>query len=253
MVAAVSSKLVSLDSPDVHSASAEYAGRFSGSVGAWMLRVQWAALKQLITVPAPGPVLDVGGGHGQLALPLARVGYNVTVLASTAAAAEMLHRSMAGAPQEEQSRITIRYGSLDTRESVVRGEFPLVVSFRILSHMEDWRSFLAGLSQSCSRQVIVDYPSRRSVNYLADAMFAMKKRVEGNTRSFTVFNDREVSELLVANDLRQVSSVRQFSVPMAIHRALHSSGMSATLEGLASSLGLTRLVGSPVVLSGVKR
>ena len=53
--------------PDVETASDDYAARFAGPVGAWMLQVQERAVLELIA-PWPGAsVLDVGGGHAQLA------------------------------------------------------------------------------------------------------------------------------------------------------------------------------------------
>ena len=43
-------------------------------------------------------MLDVGGGHGQLAIPLCRAGYRVTVLGSDASCRRRLEALVAGAP-----------------------------------------------------------------------------------------------------------------------------------------------------------
>ena len=47
-----------------------------------MLAVQERITRRQLQVAAGGTVLDVGGGHGQLAVPLCRDGWRVTVLGS---------------------------------------------------------------------------------------------------------------------------------------------------------------------------
>ncbi len=58
------------ETADIETSSDGYANRFGGKTGAWMLAVQERVTKQLLRdVPASATVLDVGGGHGQLAIP----------------------------------------------------------------------------------------------------------------------------------------------------------------------------------------
>ena len=69
--------------PDIETASDDYARRFSGEVGAYFLDVQARTTLSLLE-PWPGArVLDVGGGHGQVAIPLAENGFDVTVTGSS--------------------------------------------------------------------------------------------------------------------------------------------------------------------------
>ena len=51
---------------DVFTASAEYAARFQGAVGDYMLLVQEKAVAEMFRPYNASTVLDVGGGHGQL-------------------------------------------------------------------------------------------------------------------------------------------------------------------------------------------
>ncbi len=96
--------------------------------------------------------------------------------------------------------------------------------------------------------VVVDYPTRRSVNAAADLLFGLKKGVEGNTRPFTVFRDAEIEGAFAEHGFAPTGRRPQFFFPMALHRGLRSAGLARGLEGAASALGLTRALGSPVIL-----
>ncbi|HEX9203914.1 MAG TPA: class I SAM-dependent methyltransferase, partial [Vicinamibacteria bacterium] len=64
---------------DRETSSEEYARRFAGPLGAFFLEVQARTALELLR-PWPGAsVLDVGGGHAQIAGPLADAGHAVTV------------------------------------------------------------------------------------------------------------------------------------------------------------------------------
>src|SRR5688572_9832056 len=72
-----------MEDADVETSSDAYARRFSGGVGEWFLAVQRDATLALMAPLGPRlRVLDVGGGHGQLAGPLADAGHEVTVAGS---------------------------------------------------------------------------------------------------------------------------------------------------------------------------
>jgi hypothetical protein len=99
----------------------------------------------------------------------------------------------------------------------------------------------------------VDYPTTRSANAAAAALFGLKKGVEGNTRTFTVFRDAEVEDALAASGFRPTGRRAEFFFPLAVHRALRSAPLARALEGAAAGLGLTRALGSPVILRGERR
>jgi hypothetical protein len=96
--------------------------------------------------------------------------------------------------------------------------------------------------------VIVDYPTRRSVNAAAGLLFGLKQGVEGDTRPFVVFAGREIEEAFAAHGFSPTARRPQFLAPMALYRALGSAGLARALEGTARALGLTSALGSPVVL-----
>lgn len=187
-------------------------------------------------------MLDVGGGHGQLTRPLLESGHGVTVLASGPDACSADVRA-----QAEAGRVGLEYGDL-LRAPWPDRSFDAVACFRLLPHARDWRGLAAELSRLASAVVLVDYPTRRSVNAVAGALFGLKHRVEGDTRPFAVFRDREVAEAFATHGLRVTARRPQFFFPMVLHRALRSASLARALEGAAAAAGLTRALGSPVIL-----
>ena len=81
-----------IETPDLESSTDEYAQRFAGPVGDYFLEVQTEAVRKLMPSPVGCSVLDVGGGHAQLAGPLVEAGYDVTILASDESCRDRLDR-----------------------------------------------------------------------------------------------------------------------------------------------------------------
>jgi 2-polyprenyl-3-methyl-5-hydroxy-6-metoxy-1,4-benzoquinol methylase len=186
-------------------------------------------------------VLDVGGGHGQVARGLADRGHRVNVLASSAQAVATTLR-----PWLESGRVTLLCGDLRNPPVEPRG-FDVVVSYRLLAHARDLSALIAGLCVAARVAVIVDYATTRSFNALAEPFFAAKKRVEENTRPFLVMRDAEIEGLFRQNGFHLRERRPQFFWPMALHRALQSRAPARGLEGVARLLGLRALFGSPVI------
>ncbi len=226
---------------DVESSSEASARRFAGPVGAWFLQVQARATLELIAPWPEARVVDFGGGHGQLAGPLMEAGHAVTVYASHPECRARV------ASLVEAGRVAFETGDL-LRAPFPDRAFEVALAFRLLPHVRQWPALLAELARLARRAVIVDYPTARSVNALAEATFGLKKGVEGDTRPFRVFHDREVEETLAAHGFRPAGRRPQFLLPMALHRALRLAPLSRALEAAARGAGLTRAFGSPVIL-----
>jgi ubiquinone/menaquinone biosynthesis C-methylase UbiE len=125
--------------------------------------------------------------------------------------------------------------------------FDVVVTVRTMAHVDDPRLFLAECARVVRRGVLLDYPSRKSVNLFADLLFEAKQRIERDTRRYHNFHDRDVAAWLADEGLRLHGSVRQFFWPMAIHRFHKSAAAATSLEKIPETLGLTRSFGSPVL------
>ncbi|MDD5708880.1 MAG: methyltransferase domain-containing protein, partial [Kiritimatiellae bacterium] len=222
--------------------NADYATRFAGATGAWMLSVQARLTRRLLTsAPARGTLLDVGGGHGQLATPLADDGWQVTVLGSAPVCRERV------ATLVETGRCAFKVGNVVALPFEDRS-FDAVICFRLLTHCERWPKLVAELCRVSRGPVIVDYPTSQSINAVAPALFAAKKKIERNTRTWRLFKHREVTAAFTAAGYRIVARRKQFALPMVLHRALKCAPLSAALEGACRACGLTALAGSPVIV-----
>lgn len=225
---------------DLDPSTERYAARFSGPAGEWMLARQTKAVRRLLAPFPDGAVLDVGGGHGQIARPLIEDGRAVTVLASSDAA-------FGRAAAISSRRLTLAKGDL-TNPPFPDKSFDVVVSLRIMAHIGDWRSFLAGLTRVARRAVIVDFPTPGGANALEPLLFGLKKKLEGDTRRFATMKRREVAEAFAANGFAPAGAVGQFVMPMVVHRKLNAPGVSAAMEGGLGALGLAKAFGTPVVM-----
>jgi 2-polyprenyl-3-methyl-5-hydroxy-6-metoxy-1,4-benzoquinol methylase len=231
---------------DVETSSAAYARRFEGRVGEWFLDVQARTTLDLLR-PRPGiSVLDVGGGHAQLTGPLVEAGCDVTVYGSAESCAERVQEWV------RAGRARFRSGPL-LRAPWPDASFDAVIAFRLLPHVERWRELVAELARLARQSVIVDYPTTRSVNALSGALFGLKKGVERDTRPFRVFRDAEVEEALAAAGFAPTARRPQFFFPMALHRGLRAAPLSRGIEAAARVAGLTRALGSPVILRAERR
>ena len=226
---------------DVETSSEGYARRFAGPVGRFFLDRQAEATLDLLR-PFPGAsVLDVGGGHGQVTGPLVAAGHTVTVLGSDASCEAPVREWTA------TGRARFVAGDL-LAPPIPDRSHDVVLSYRLLPHVRRWAQLVAVLSRLSRLAVMVDYPTRRSVNAAADFLFGLKKGVEGNTRPFFVFSDGEVERAFASHGFLPTGRRPQFFFPMALHRGLRSARLARGLEGAASGLGLTRALGSPVIL-----
>ena len=229
---------------DVETSSDAYARRFAGPVGEYFLDVQ--ARTTLALLPKAATVLDVGGGHGQLAGPLVDAGHVVTVFASDPAC---IHRVRG---LVDAGRARFESGDLLKLPFGDRS-FDVALAFRLLPHVSEWRALVGELCRVAAQAVIVDYPTTRSVNAVSGAFFGAKKGVEGDTRPFAVFADDDVRSAFATHGFDAETRRPQFLFPMALHRALGTAALSQGAEAIASVAGLTTLLGSPVILKATRR
>lgn len=225
---------------DVHSSSAEYAKRFAGPIGSWLLAVQTNTLLSLISRETES-ILDIGGGHRQTAFPLYQAGKSVTVLGSSASCADLLTQEI------DSGCISFKIGNLIQLPYGSRA-FDTVISFRLISHCTAWKTLISEMCRVADQTVIFDYPIWCSSNVLTPLLFRIKRRIEGNTRRYTIFTTRELKCEFAKHGFTCTGLRKQFLFPMGIHRFLRSPAVSRFLERCAAALGLTRLLGSPVVI-----
>ncbi|GAB4332596.1 MAG: hypothetical protein Kow0089_00560 [Desulfobulbaceae bacterium] len=229
------------ETADIETASDDYASRFAGPVGRWFLELQAEITLELLRDLPGASVLDVGGGHGQLTMPLFEHGYRVTVTGSADICRSRLERFCAPG--------SFSYLTCDSLNLPFADDsFDVVMSFRLLPHADQWQRLVGEMCRVAARAVIFDYPDRRSANILYDSLFGLKKRMEGNTRTFRIFSRREIAAALAAEGYTPPRFRPEFFLPMVVHRKLGNPRLSRTLEGFFATLGLRRLFGSPIIV-----
>jgi len=230
-----------LETADIETASDDYASRFAGPVGNYFLDVQAQLTLDLLRDFAGASVLDVGGGHAQLTTPLAEKGYKVTVTGSADCCRARLDRYC-----EKGSFTYLTCDSLHL--PFADNQFDVVMAFRLLPHAERWQELIKEMCRVAGKAVLFDYPDRRSANILYDLLFDLKKNMEGNTRTYTLFSRKEIHHELGANHFEPPQFKPEFFMPMVVHRKVKKPVISRSVEAVFRLTGLTKLFGSPIIV-----
>ncbi len=227
---------------DVETASEGYQQRFKGETGAWFLDQQAEHLLALLE-PWPGAtILDVGGGHGQYTERLLQKGYEVTILGSAPQAGEQVQNLVDSGQCRYQVGNLIDFPIADK-------SYDIVISFRLMTHSQDWRRLAGETARVARHAVIIDFPVLDSFNLLYPLLFWAKRIGEANTtRTFSIFKTREVVAEFHKTSFMPTAARRQFFLPMVLHRVLRAPVLSRNVEAVCRRLGLTRCFGSPVIL-----
>lgn len=228
------------ETADIETSSAGYAARFDGPVGAWMLSVQTSAVRDCLPPGQHLAILDVGGGHGQLAGSLAGADHAVTVFGSDPVCARRLEPLIAAGKIAFATGDVLALPFPDL-------QFDTVVSVRLLPHCARWPLLIGELCRVARRRVIVDYPLDSGLNRVAPFLFAAKKRMEGNTRTWLNFRHAQIAAEFERRGFRPARRIGQFSMPMVLHRVVRSRAFSRLIEAPGRMLGLTGRFGTPVI------
>ena len=229
------------ENPDVVTSSADYARRFSGRAGAYLLQVQTRSVLDAISGLTPGTALDVGGGHGQLVDPLTTAGWRVTVHGTDAACGRNL-RELHG--KHDCDFVQGDLFSLPFADRSV----DLVIAVRLLSHVEDWPRLVGEMCRVARHAVVLDYPCKSGLNALTPMLFGLKKSLEGNTRTYRSFARQELSAQFERHNFHFGREIRQFFMPMVVHRVAQAAAPLRGAENVFRLVGLTGLAGSPAII-----
>lgn len=235
----------SIEAPDIETASSEYAKRFSGDWGEYLLGRQEKLVAECLPKGPKKPelaLLSVGGGHAQLTALYTRRSFAISVYGSKGASVKLL------APYDVsyQSGNILSFPYPDDT-------FDVVVAIRLLTHLEDWPKLLEEMCRVSRGQIIIEYPSTRSLNIISPLLFKLKKRIETDTRNFRLFNDAEIKKELSRHGYKVEFRRGQFFLPLVVHRMSQSHWVLKRLESLFAFLRLSCLFGSPVIMSARKK
>lgn len=234
-----------LETADIETASDDYASRFEGEVGRFFLEIQKDITLAFLDGLEGAKILDVGGGHAQLAIPLIERGFDVTVTGSDDCCQNRLKRFC---KKGSYTYITCDTLNLPYEEN----EFDVVICFRLLPHAERWQEVVQEMCRVAKNKVIFDYPDRRSTNIFYDLLFGIKKKMEGNTRVFSLFSKKEIYTELQNNNFSHHRFSPQFFLPMVVHRKMNRVDISRKVEKLFRYSGLTAMFGSPIIVNSHK-
>ncbi|MCW0214801.1 MAG: methyltransferase domain-containing protein [Pseudonocardia sp.] len=96
--------------------------------------------------PLPATVLDVGGGAAHQSLPLARLGYDVTVVDSSAEMLDRAEQRVLAEPEQVRRRIHLIEGPGERADVVTGGwRFAAVLCHGVLMYLDDPRPMVAAL------------------------------------------------------------------------------------------------------------
>jgi ubiquinone/menaquinone biosynthesis C-methylase UbiE len=230
---------------DIATATDDYATRFSGEVGKYFLKTQEEITIKLLENENIKTILDVGGGHAQLAVPLVNKGYDVTVTGSDVSCRERLDRYL---PENSFKFKVCNFLSLPYPDN----SFDAVISFRLVMHEKNWQVLLKEMCRVSSKVIIIDYPDLVSFNILNKVLFKAKKSFEKNTRTFRTFKRNELMDEFKKYDFNQFNFRPQYFFPMVLHRVMKNVAISKTLESIFGIIGLKYLFGTPVILKAKK-
>jgi hypothetical protein len=103
-------------------------------------------------------------------------------------------------------------------------------------------------------RVIIDYPAKRSMNIVSRRLFDMKRSIEGvTTRRFSLYGRQEIAGAFAAAGFDVAHEQPQFLLPMVLYRLAGSALLARAAEWPGHRLGLTRLLGSPVIVRADRR
>lgn len=232
----------SIEAPDIETASSEYAKRFSGEWGKYLLSRQEKLVGETLPNKQAQSLLSVGGGHAQLTNLYTRRNFEITVYGSEGASLELL------APYD------VQYQSGNILDFPYQDNaFDVVVAIRLLTHLNDWPKLIEEMCRVSKGQIIIEYPSTRSLNFISPLLFKLKKRIETDTRKFHLFHESEIRAELNRHGYQVEFRRGQFFFPLVVHRMLKSHWLLRGLESLLTLVRLSCLFGSPVIMSARKK
>ncbi len=233
--------IIQSEQADIETSSDEYTTRFSGKVGEYFLEVQSKNTLALLKHENIKTILDVGGGHAQLAIPLIKVSYKVTVTGSNNSCRNRLDKFL---DQDEFKFEECNFLNLPFEDN----SFDAVICFRLLTHEKKWAILLKEMCRVSRGVIIIDYPDIRSFNVMNDFLFKFKKNFEKNTRTFRSFSRRELISEFSKYEFKSFKFRPQYFIPMVIHRFLKQVSISKLSENIFRIAGLQYLFGTPVIL-----
>jgi S-adenosylmethionine-dependent methyltransferase len=175
---------------------APLAGRFvDGHYGTLRGRVRTYVIASHLRDHLPRPpasLVDVGGGAGNQSVPLARDGYQVTIVDPSEAMLARARARLAAEPGEVADRVRlVRANAAEARSALGAGQFAGVLCHGVIMYVDDPRPFAAALADLAEPGGIVSLVAKNA------RTLATRPALEGNwAEALAAFDaDRQVNGL----------------------------------------------------------
>jgi ubiquinone/menaquinone biosynthesis C-methylase UbiE len=217
--------------------------RFSGPIGQLIQETQQALLLKALAPIAGRRVLDVGTGTGRATLAFARAGAVVTGVDASAEMLAVAERRAAEEKLDATFQVADAYElPFDSRS------FDASVCLRVIMHTPGWWECVSELCRVSRGRVILDFPAVGSFASIESAVRRVRKAMGGNVEAYSVLREAAVRDVLAAAGFRVIETHRQFVLPINFHKLFNSRLFTTSIEGTFESIGLLRLLGSPVTM-----
>ena len=127
-------------------------------------------------------------------------------------------------------------------------EFEAAVSLRVIMHTPNWRQCVSELCRVSSSRVVVDFPAVGSFASIESVWRRLRQALGGKVEAYRVLRETDVRAALTRSGFRVIEVHRQFVLPINFHKLFNSLAVTRAVEGALSSIGLLRLLGSPVTM-----
>lgn len=217
------------------------AQRFGGAIGEWLKQTQEQIVFNTLPDVAGWNVIDVGAGTGRFSIPLIERSAKVVACDASSEMLNVLQEKL------RNENLQIKVGDAHKLE-FGDGSFDCAMSFRMLMHVLDWKQALAELCRVSKDWVVVDFPPRRGFLFFAPVWHKISSLFKKDVQAYHTISISQVRSEFTRNGYEIVSLDPGFFLPVVVHRTINAAGFTRMSERVFSSVGLTRLAGSPVTL-----
>lgn len=217
--------------------------KFGGEIGLLIQESQQKILFEMIPDARGKRILDLGAGTGRISIPMAKAGAQVY---AADASIEMITVAKNKANEEfvKMDFIVGDAHDLPFRDS----SFDVVVSFRMLLHLEDYKKGLSEICRVARKFVILDFPPKNSLVCLEPFYLTIKKKFCRNIQDYMVFSTKEISEKFEKEGFRISMVKREFLLPLKFYRKVGKRRFAEYIENLFRRAGLIDKYGAPVTI-----
>lgn len=220
--------------------------KYSGAFGKYLHDLELNTYLSLMGA-SHKKILDVGAGTGKLCVPLSSKSEGVIAVDLSI---QMLKVAMRKA---KKKNIMLTAVVCDAQKLCFKDEtFDCVISSRLLMHLADWRKGISELSRVSRGTLVFDFPTFVSSSGIHSMFRIIKNLFKARAQTYNTFLIKDVVSELESHNFKILRLARQFSIPVYIHRRINSPGFSEKIEKFIGNVGISRLVGSTVVIKAVR-